>query len=105
MLSYLPQFISRLNGSVISMPGAPAVLSIAGSSFITFLYRHLGGKPDLSLKILVYSSFMAVITIPYLMTLFLGSSVELETGKMLLTLFIPLFYRSSFISRCGKSKP
>ncbi len=45
-----------------------------------------GGKPDLSLKILVYSSFMAVITIPYLMTLFLGSSVELETGKMLLTL-------------------
>jgi predicted Na+-dependent transporter len=45
-----------------------------------------GGKPDLSLKVLVYSSFLAVITIPYLMTLFLGSSIELETGKMLLTL-------------------
>jgi bile acid:Na+ symporter, BASS family len=45
-----------------------------------------GGKPDLSLKILVYSSFLAVITIPYLMALFLGSSLELETGKMLLTL-------------------
>jgi predicted Na+-dependent transporter len=45
-----------------------------------------GGKPDLSLKILVYSSFLSVITIPYLMTLLLGSSIELETGKMLLTL-------------------
>jgi bile acid:Na+ symporter, BASS family len=49
-----------------------------------------GGKPDLSLKVLVYSSFLSVITIPYLMTLFLGSSVELETGKMLLTLIYTL---------------
>lgn len=45
-----------------------------------------GGKPDLSLKILVYSSFLAVLTIPFLMTLFLGSTFEFSTGKMLLTL-------------------
>jgi BASS family bile acid:Na+ symporter len=45
-----------------------------------------GGKPDLSLKILVYSSFMAVLTIPFLMTLLLGSALDVSAGKMLLTL-------------------
>lgn len=45
-----------------------------------------GGKPDLSLKILIYSSFLAVFTIPSMMTLLLNSSVEVPEGKMLLTL-------------------
>jgi BASS family bile acid:Na+ symporter len=45
-----------------------------------------GGKPDLSLKILLYSSFMAVLTIPFLMSLLVGSSVNIKAGEMLLTL-------------------
>lgn len=45
-----------------------------------------GGKPDLSLKILVYSSFLAVLTIPFLMTLLLGTSIKIKTGEMMLTL-------------------
>jgi BASS family bile acid:Na+ symporter len=58
----------------------PAAVS---SPSFTVIY---GGKPDLSLKVLVYSSFLAVLTIPFLMSLLLGSSVELSTGQMLLTL-------------------
>jgi predicted Na+-dependent transporter len=45
-----------------------------------------GGKPGLSLKILVYSSFLAILTIPFLMTLLLGSTIEVSAGTMLLTL-------------------
>jgi BASS family bile acid:Na+ symporter len=45
-----------------------------------------GGKPDLSLKILLYSSFMAVLTIPFLISLIVGSSVNIKAGEMLLTL-------------------
>lgn len=45
-----------------------------------------GGKSELSLKVLVYSSFLSVLTIPILMTLLLGSSVQVKTGEMLLTL-------------------
>jgi BASS family bile acid:Na+ symporter len=45
-----------------------------------------GGKPELSLKILIYSSFLSVISIPFLMSLLLNSSVEVPAGNMLLTL-------------------
>ena len=45
-----------------------------------------GGKPELSLKILVYSSFLAVLTIPLLMSLLLDPSIRVPAGSMLLTL-------------------
>ena len=45
-----------------------------------------GGKPELSLKILIYSSFLAVLTIPLLLSLLLGSTIDVSAGKMLLTL-------------------
>ncbi len=45
-----------------------------------------GGKSELSLKILVYSSFLAVFTIPFLLSLLLGKTIDVSPGKMLLTL-------------------
>lgn len=45
-----------------------------------------GGQPDLSMKILIYSSFLAVITLPFLLSHLLGSSVEISRYKMLMTL-------------------
>jgi len=44
------------------------------------------GRPDISIKILVFSSFLSVITIPVLSSLFVGSGINLPAGKMLLTL-------------------
>jgi predicted Na+-dependent transporter len=58
----------------------PAALSYPSFSVL------FGGKPDLSLKILVYSSFLAVLTIPFLMRLLLSSSINVSTGKLLLTM-------------------
>ena len=45
-----------------------------------------GGKPDLSLKILLYSSFLAVLTIPFLIRVLGGSAIHIKAGEMLLTL-------------------
>jgi BASS family bile acid:Na+ symporter len=45
-----------------------------------------GGKPELSLKILMYSSFLAVITIPILMRTLGGSAIQVSAGQLLLTL-------------------
>jgi predicted Na+-dependent transporter len=45
-----------------------------------------GGKPELSLKILISSSFLSIISIPFLMGLLPGSSVDIPAGNMLLTL-------------------
>jgi len=65
--------------------------AVSSPSFATIF----GGKPDLSLKILVYSSFLAVLTIPLLMTLLLDPSIRVSEGRMLLTLVytivIPFF--------------
>jgi predicted Na+-dependent transporter len=45
-----------------------------------------GGKPDLSLKLLIYSSFLSVITIPVLMGTLPGPLVQVNAGRMLLTM-------------------
>lgn len=45
-----------------------------------------GGKPDLSLKILLFTSFLSIITIPYLLKLLLGTNSELPASSLLLTL-------------------
>jgi predicted Na+-dependent transporter len=58
----------------------PAAVS---SPAFTVIY---GGKPDLSLKILIFSSFMSVFSIPLIMSWLLGATVHIQTGKMLLTL-------------------
>jgi predicted Na+-dependent transporter len=56
--------------------------AVSSPAFSTFL----GGKPDLSLKILLYSSFFSVIGIPVLSRLFLGSSSGLNASGLLVTL-------------------
>jgi predicted Na+-dependent transporter len=45
-----------------------------------------GGKPDLSLKILIFSSFLSVVSIPVIMSLLPGHLVNVRSGDMLLTL-------------------
>ncbi len=45
-----------------------------------------GGKPDLSLKLLIYSSFLSVLTIPVFMGLLPGSVAHVDAGRMLVTM-------------------
>jgi predicted Na+-dependent transporter len=45
-----------------------------------------GGRFELSLKLLLMSSFLSVLTIPFLMSLLLGSSVDIRATSMLMTL-------------------
>jgi predicted Na+-dependent transporter len=60
--------------------------AVSSPSFNTIF----GGNPDLSLKILVYSSFFSVITIPVLMRWLPDKIVPVSIGKMLLTLVYTL---------------
>lgn len=45
-----------------------------------------GGKPDLSLKILLFTSFLSILTIPFILRLLLGANAEVPVGNLLLTL-------------------
>lgn len=45
-----------------------------------------GGKPDLSLKILLFTSFLSILTIPFILKLLLGANAEVPVGNLLLTL-------------------
>ncbi len=65
---------------VLLMFLAPAAVS---SPSFTQLF---GGKTDLSLKILIFSSFLSILTIPYIPSLLLGTSVSIPAKDMLLTL-------------------
>jgi predicted Na+-dependent transporter len=56
--------------------------AVSSPSFTTIF----GGKPDLSMKILVFSSFLAVITVPFLISILAGSPAKINQGKMLMTL-------------------
>jgi BASS family bile acid:Na+ symporter len=56
--------------------------AVASPSF-TILF---GGKPDLSLKILIYSSFLSVLSIPLIMGLLPGSMVNVNAGQLLMTM-------------------
>ncbi len=58
----------------------PAAVS---SPSFTILF---GGKPELSLKILIISSFLSVISIPVFMSLLPGHMVNVRAGEMLMTL-------------------
>jgi predicted Na+-dependent transporter len=56
--------------------------AVASPSF-TILF---GGKPDLSLKILIYSSFLSVASIPLIMGLLPGALVKVNSGQLLMTM-------------------
>jgi predicted Na+-dependent transporter len=58
----------------------PAAVS---SPSFTILF---GGKPDLSLKILIYSSFLSVLAIPVMMGILPGSLVKVNAVDLLMTL-------------------
>jgi BASS family bile acid:Na+ symporter len=45
-----------------------------------------GGKADMSLKILLFTSFISIITIPFILRLLLGAEAEVPVGNLLLTL-------------------
>ncbi|MBN2480391.1 MAG: hypothetical protein JXB19_01525 [Bacteroidales bacterium] len=45
-----------------------------------------GGKADLSLKILLFTSFLSILTIPFILRLLLGASAEVPAGSLFLTL-------------------
>jgi len=58
----------------------PAAVS---SPSFTILF---GGKPEFSLKILIISSFLSVISIPLFMSLLPGHMVDVRAGEMLMTM-------------------
>jgi predicted Na+-dependent transporter len=66
----------------------PAAVS---SPAFTVIY---GGKPDLSLKLLIISSFLSVLSIPFLLSWLLASSVHIDALKMLLTLIYTILVPS-----------
>ena len=63
----------------------PAAVS---SPAFTMLF---GGKTDLSLKILLFSSFLSIFSIPFMLALFSGSETEVPVTGMLITLVWTIF--------------
>ncbi|MBN1157808.1 MAG: hypothetical protein JXA61_00375 [Bacteroidales bacterium] len=45
-----------------------------------------GGKADLSLKILLFTSFLSIITIPLILRLLMGAKADVPAGNLFLTL-------------------
>jgi predicted Na+-dependent transporter len=77
ILKWFSEFYALLMLLIFLLPAA-----VASPSF-TILF---GGKPDLSLKILIYSSFLSVLSIPLIMGLLPGSLVEVNAGRLLMTM-------------------
>jgi len=76
-LKWVSSFYASIALLICLLPAA-----VSSPSFVTIF----GGKPGLSLKVLIYSSFLAIITIPLLMRWLPGASLQVQSGKMLLTL-------------------
>jgi bile acid:Na+ symporter, BASS family len=76
-LKWFSEFYALLMLLIFLLPAA-----VASPSF-TILF---GGKPDLSLKILIYSSFLSVASIPLIMGLLPGALVEVNAGQLLMTM-------------------
>jgi predicted Na+-dependent transporter len=76
-LKWFSEFYALLMLLIFLLPSA-----VASPSF-TILF---GGKPDLSLKILIYSSFLSVASIPLIMGLLPGALVEVNAGQLLMTM-------------------
>ena len=77
ILKWFSEFYALLMLLIFLLPAA-----VASPSF-TILF---GGKPDLSLKILIYSSFLSVLSIPLIMGLLPGSLVKVNAGQLLMTM-------------------
>jgi predicted Na+-dependent transporter len=77
ILRWFSEFYALLMLLIFLLPAA-----VASPSF-TILF---GGKPDLSLKILIYSSFLSVLSIPAIMGLLPGSLVKVNAGQLLMTM-------------------
>lgn len=77
VLKWFSEFYALLMLLIFLLPAA-----VASPSF-TILF---GGKPELSLKILIYSSFLSVLSIPLIMGLLPGSLVKVNAGQLLMTL-------------------
>jgi predicted Na+-dependent transporter len=76
-LKWFSEFYALLMLLILLLPAA-----VASPSF-TILF---GGKPDLSLKILIYSSFLSVLSIPLILGLLPGSLVRVNAGQLLMTM-------------------
>jgi predicted Na+-dependent transporter len=77
ILKWFSEFYALLMLLIFLLPAA-----VASPSF-TILF---GGKPDLSLKILIYSSFLSVLSIPLIMGLLPGALVKVNAGQLLMTM-------------------
>jgi len=77
LLKWFSEFYALLMLLIFLLPAA-----VSSPSF-TILF---GGKPDLSLKILVYSSFLSVVSIPLIMGLLPGALVKVNAGQLLITM-------------------
>jgi predicted Na+-dependent transporter len=77
VLKSFSEFYAVLMLLIFLLPAA-----VSSPSF-TILF---GGKPDLSLKILVYSSFLSVVSIPLIMGLLPGALVKVNAGQLLMTM-------------------
>jgi predicted Na+-dependent transporter len=77
VLKWLSGFYALLMLLILLLPAAVA------SPAFTILF---GGKPELSLKILIYSSFLSVLSIPLIMGLLPGSLVKVNAGQLLMTM-------------------
>ncbi len=77
VLQWFSDFYALLMLLIFLLPAA-----VASPSF-TILF---GGKPDLSLKILIYSSFLSVLSIPLIMGWLPGSLVKVNAGQLLMTM-------------------
>jgi predicted Na+-dependent transporter len=76
-LKWFSEFFALLMLLIFLLPAA-----VASPSF-TILF---GGKPDLSLKILIYSSFLSVAGIPLIIGLLPGALVKVNAGQLLMTM-------------------
>lgn len=81
VLYYLIEPFSSLSAlMVLLLLLLPAAVSSPAFSVL------FGGKADLSLKILLLTSFLSIVTIPFILRLLLGSATEVPVTSLMLTL-------------------
>jgi predicted Na+-dependent transporter len=96
ILSYFSELWATIMLLMLLLPAA--VSSPAFSALF-------GGKPELSLKILLYSSFISIAAIPYLLKIFIGDSSGLNIAGLLVTLMWTIFLPFAIHLPLRKVKP
>ena len=76
-LKWFSEFFALIMLLIFLLPAA-----VSSPSF-TILF---GGKPELSLKILIYSSFLSIGSIPVIMGLLPGAMIKVNSGQLLMTM-------------------